>query len=737
MKSKLDHALALAAEGFHVFPLEAGTKVPRIDDFPNRASRDPEQIRRWWRCPVMGIVQDFNVAISTTCYQDDSALMVVDVDNKGEKHGDDTIAALAGEGLVLPDTLETRTPTGGRHLFYRVPAAVRQGAGVLGAGVDTRSRGGYVVGPGSTLGSGEYVTAKAGAIADAPDWLIDKCGRDTSGPRRAPDAAQDAVVVDPIRAKRRAYEYLKSQLPVTEGERNHKGYAVACKLKDFGVTEADAPEFIAQHWKCEPPLDAAELAHVVRSAYRYGREAPGSAAPEVQFQPVFKEGVQQNALSTNSGQAEKVDIPHPFEKLNREFAFALAGGGHHILWETEDASGNKALEHLSESAFHKRHASQLMQVGKRTQPVTELWMGHDSRRSYDGLCFVPGKESPPRFYNLWRGFAVDPAPAGSKHKAVDAFLEHAHKNVCHGNTALYAWLIGFFAHMIQKPWEKPLVALVFRGSKGVGKNALIERIGALLGSHFLLTSNRRYLVGNFNGHLENCLLFALDEAFWSGDKQAEGTLKDLITGKSHVIEHKGKEPFTVANKTRVAILGNENWLVPASHDERRFAVFDVGEGRKQDRAYFQAMREGMERGGGYAVLLRYLMDFPLSGFEPNEAPSTKALLDQKHASLEPIQQWWHESLSEGALAGGDFEGWPEEAETARLRNALSRYFREHQIRSRVPPATTLGKVLKELGVSRGRSREGAVLSYVYKLPSLPAARAGWGEFIGHDVEWEK
>jgi hypothetical protein len=47
-------------------------------------------------------------------------------------------------------------------------------------------------------------------------------------------------------------------------------------------------------------------------------------------------------------------------------------------------------------------------------------------------------------------------------------------------------------------------------------------------------------------------MFALDEAFWSGDKQAEGTLKDLITGRDHVIEHKGKEPYTVANKTRVA-----------------------------------------------------------------------------------------------------------------------------------------------------------------------------------------
>src|SRR5690606_13114237 len=147
-----------------------------------------------------------------------------------------------------------------------------------------------------------------------------------------------------------------------------------------------------------------------------------------------------------------------------------------------------------------------------------------------------------------------------------------------------------------------------RGGKGTGKNALVDRVGYLLGNHYLLTSNRRYLVGNFNGHLEHCLLFALDEAFWSGDKQAEGQLKDLITGSHHVIEHKGKEPYSVENCTRIVIIGNEEWLVPSSHDERRFAVFHVGDGRKQDRAFFQAMREGMER-GGYRLLLRYLLDY--------------------------------------------------------------------------------------------------------------------------------
>jgi hypothetical protein len=344
-------------------------------------------------------------------------------------------------------------------------------------------------------------------------------------------------------------------------------------------------------------------------------------------------------------------------------------------------------------------------------------MKDKQRRTNDGLVFLPEQVAPPRFYNLWRGFAYTPAPV-ARHPALDAFLDHAKANLCGGDDALCRWLLAYCAHLIQRPWEKPLVALVFRGAKGTGKNAFIERVGALLGGHFLLTSNRRYLLGNFNGHLENCLLFALDEAFWSGDKQAEGALKDLITGREHVIEHKGKEPYAVANKTRVVIIGNEDWLVPASHDERRFAVFTVGDGRKQDRQFFQDMRVGMEE-GGYPHLLRYLLDFDLSGIDLNAAPATRGLAEQKHHTLDPFHQWWFDCLEEGALIGSESSAWPLEQNCERFRAAFRRYVKERNIRSRVPEDRAIGRLLKACAPSvlkkrATRTEDGQ--PYVYVIP---------------------
>jgi hypothetical protein len=358
------------------------------------------------------------------------------------------------------------------------------------------------------------------------------------------------------------------------------------------------------------------------------------------------------------------------------------------------------------------------------------------RRSYEGVVFWPEKPVPLRFYNLWRGFAYAPSEGKASHPALSAFLSHALENVCGGAESLFKWLMGWFAHLVQKPWEKPLTALVFRGSKGVGKNALLERIGKLLGPHFMVTANKRCLTGTFNAHFENCLLLTLDEAFWSGDKQAEGQLKDLITGQHHNIERKGYEIYKVDNRTRVTIVGNETWLVPASNDERRFAVFDVGEGRKQDRRFFTEMREGMEQ-GGYSHLLRYLLDYPLATIDVNAAPDTTALREQKEASLAPMQQWWRDCIEEGRIAGGDVEGWPANVATDRLRSAFRRYARERNIRCRMPDDRIFGKEIVQCAPSLGkkRVRVDGELRNVYALPSLAVARQEWAEFIGHGITW--
>ena len=734
--TKLEHALRFAAMGLPIFPIKPNAKTPAHKGWQQEATTNPDTIRGWFD------VGHYNLGVYT------ENLLVLDVDNKNGKDGDGELFKLECAGRDFPATLECKTPTGGRHIIYGVSSPVRQGTNTLAPGVDTRGHGGYIVGPGSTVDSGTYTCDFAHPIAPAPDWLVELLGRAADRPRSDSKGAVAPSGVD------RARHYLLNEAPlaVVGNGGDETTFKVACRVKDFGVPEIDAAGLLIDRWnpRCSPPWDAGELLVKVRNAYAYGTQPVGAAAPEAAFQSVAKpaaltETVQQPAPSNNLGQAAAVDTAlHPFDKLNQTHAFVVAGGGSHILWETVDANGKPTLEHLATSTFHQKYAAWTINTGKRDEPVTQEWMKSKRRRDYDGMCFRPEQPSPDRFYNLWRGFAYTPQgddePASNQAKdSLDDFLGHTLANVCNGDAVLCRWLVGYFAHIVQRPFEKPLVALVFRGAKGVGKNAVVERVGNLLGNHFTLTSNRRYLISQFNGHLEKCLLFALDEAFWSGDKQSEGILKDLITGQQHVIEHKGKEPYTVENRTRIAIIGNEDWLVPATSDERRYAVFDVGSGRKQDRAFFEGMRKGMEA-GGYRLLLRHLQRVDLAGIDINGAPNTQGLADQKAASLDGFGRWWLDCLHDGRILGSDFDTpWPGQAETNRTREAFRRYCREQRITGWLPDNTSFGKSLKKVcpNAHPSKRRDGSGFINTYKLPTLAECRDLWEQYIGHPVEWVK
>lgn len=726
--SQLSNALSLAAKGFHVFPLIYKTKFPLIDDFPNLATTDPEKIRKYWLDPVMGIEKLYNVGISTSKFGKDKALVVVDVDNKPGKNGDESLLNLELEGKFLPPTFTQVTPTGGKHLIYVCESPVKQGVNVLGKGLDIRSKGGYVVGAGSILDTGEYKIETQSAPQYCPEWVIEVCGKALEKSELpAPENVDENIAIA------RAKYYLEHLAPPSiKGQGGDQtAYKVAAAVKDFGVDAATCLELMLGPWneRSPPGWSPERLKQKVDHAYRYGNQPVGVSAPENYFEPVKTE----------------TKAKHPFDELNSEYAFVTAGGGHHILWETTDVNGNFKLEHLNEASFHKKFASRtIMLSDNKARPLTDMWMKSPSRRSYRGICFNPGLPCPDEWYNLWQGFSVEALPTSKKptknaQKSVDMFLEHALKNICDGDEKLCEWLIGYFAHLIQKPWDKPLVALVFKGMKGTGKNALVERVGQLLGGHFIVTSDRRYLTGNFNSHLENCLLLTLDEAFWSGDKQSEGALKNLITGKDHLIEHKGKEPYKVANRTRVVILGNEKWLVPATQDERRFAVFNVGNGRKRDAEFFRNMRVWMENEGGYEYLLRYLLDFDLSKVDVNEAPATKGLADQKMESLEPVHQWWLQGLSDGRLPHSDFESdWPIQMDKDSVRAAFSRYMRERNIRSRVPDSRSFSKDLKMCVpglVLNQKRREGDATVSVFRFPPLEECRKQWENFIGAEINW--
>ena len=263
--TKLDHALALAAQGFKVFPIAPGKKAPPLlNGWPQKATDDPEEIRQFWL-----VVPDANVGIHC------EGLLVIDVDYA--KGGDDSLAFLRMTEDT-PDTLVAATPTGGSHHFYRLPeghAGVLNSVEALGKGLDIRSTGGYVVAAGSEVTAGLYAWQDvATPIAPAPQWLVDRLG----APPVKAAAPLERVADAPESAFEAAQTWLDAQGGAVEGDGGDiHTFAVACGLRDRGVSESQALDLMVD-WdsKCAPPWGPEAIATKIHNAYRYAQNAPGA-----------------------------------------------------------------------------------------------------------------------------------------------------------------------------------------------------------------------------------------------------------------------------------------------------------------------------------------------------------------------------------------------------------------------------------------------------------------------------
>jgi hypothetical protein len=248
----LDAALNYADAGYPVFPCRPGAKVPATQHGLHDATRDEGRIRQWWAANPAA-----NVAIAT------DGVAVIDLDPAGRDWPGDAARRAAIRDLSPPIQ---RTPRGGFHLFFGVPTGKqwRCSAGLLAAGVDVRTTGGYVVAAPSTVGGVAYQWLRPLVARDAlpqpPQWLIDAL--DALEHRRSAPAADSAATGD-------------QGAPLLAGTRNAGLASLAGRLRRAGLSqhELEAALLAANRERCSPPLPEREVLAITRSIARY---TPGS-----------------------------------------------------------------------------------------------------------------------------------------------------------------------------------------------------------------------------------------------------------------------------------------------------------------------------------------------------------------------------------------------------------------------------------------------------------------------------
>ncbi|WP_051558765.1 bifunctional DNA primase/polymerase [Allorhizobium undicola] len=666
--------------------------------------------------------------------------LVIDADPRNYPAGDNPLARLIAD-MGLPDAPTVETGGGGFHIYMRKPEGLRvRGALEEYPGIEFKTLGRQVVVPPSVHPNGrryewDPLFGSDMTVPIVPDALLSRL-------RRPPTAS---VAVDGAMTSEQLSKLLDG-----------------LDARDFGSNDLWLPIAMACHhatggdgidafldW-CATDPDYSDRLNTARARWEsFGRDRPASVTRRTLYKALHEAGrgdlVEEaersdplddfplddiDELLANVGKADLV------ERMNERFCAVLNGGRFLIYMEDEDDvfdPPRRVWTKLSRESFLHFHEDERVQVngGKRALSVAEVWLASPRRRKYSGIVMDPERRRGGDKLNLWRGWSVTP-------KAGDWSLmrELIERVLCCGERAYFEYVLRWIAFMFQHPGTSPEAAIAFRGKEGTGKSTLGRALMAISGAHGLTVSSPAQFAGRFNSHLRNVAFLFADEAFWPGNKEAEGVLKQLVTEPVIAYEGKGADIVSGRNLVHLMMASNNEWIVPAGLDARRFAVFDVSDERRNDKAFFAALNNQMAN-GGHAAMLHDLLALDLTGWHPSRGiPQTQALAEQKALSLDPAAKWWMEVLDRGVLPLADKAAFRWEEGTVKLDQAAraelvedyDRFLKANRVYSAKASHKTLVTTGKALGLETVRTKGGKDRAWV--LPPLDESRRLFEERLG-------
>jgi putative DNA primase/helicase len=238
------YAVQLSYPIFPVSP-KAGNKKPMIEGGFKAASRDERQVSKWWE-----LYRGALVGLPTGSV---SGVFVLDVDIKHEIDGLAELHSLEERHEALPHTFTVQTPSGGYHLYFKMPQNVHIpcSASKIAPNLDIRANGGYVVAAGSINEElQEYVVIDDHPLAELPSWLQ--------------ELAQNSQVTN---------NQIFKNGEVIQGQRNNNLTRILGSLRAFGMETYDLLQIGLEINKncCRPPLSEKEVSDICRSVGKMNR----------------------------------------------------------------------------------------------------------------------------------------------------------------------------------------------------------------------------------------------------------------------------------------------------------------------------------------------------------------------------------------------------------------------------------------------------------------------------------
>jgi hypothetical protein len=408
---------------------------------------------------------------------------------------------------------------------------------------------------------------------------------------------------------------------------------------------------------------------------------------------------------------------------------------------------------LGDPAFYKKGDAEILM--KRTieglsyqcnprQVVADFWTS-PSTVMYRATAFTP-EPTPVSTLNFWVG--PSPHAKAGNWVLLRNFLRDI---ICAGDSSTFDYLIGFMAHMIQKPEEKPGVMITLLGGQGTGKGVYFSLLRAIWPRTTLQASNIEQITGRFNACLERNFIICMDEALFAGDRRAMDNLKSIITESMLQIEQKFQPTRTIRSVHRLFASSNHSHFGNIELDDRRFVFLRVSDKKQQDTTFFGGIAAAINDPEAIGALVYYLKRKNLRSFDVRRKPDTSEHLKQKLKSLQGFDRFWYEVLETGYLngTGKDFvlqnDEWstPVFVPTSVLLDRYREFHKNAQrhqtvqtadvaaaVQKLCPSAQPDRQIWKPPGVATGSQKRGL------QLPDLATARSDFERVIGGKVDWD-
>ena len=409
------------------------------------------------------------------------------------------------------------------------------------------------------------------------------------------------------------------------------------------------------------------------------------------------------------------------DEVNTTYTHVYAFGDHHVVRMRPNPVTGETHCFQTLNSFRNNFLDQGRIAGRRLGEAWLSWPGHS--KQIGGVGFYPNPENCPRdVYNLFTGLSVKPV-AGD----VTPYLEHLEKVICAGDSETYLYLIGWLAHLFQRPEEKPSVAIVMKSIEGTGKGSMVRPLLEILGMYAIQVNGSGQIAGRFNSTIANKLFVFVDEADLTDGRSAD-RLKAIISEDTVNLERKGKDPEIMPNYARFIFASNRDRVINAGLRERRYLVLEPDAIYAQNKGYFDRLHHWISDNGAQK-LLAWLLSYDLSHFDPRRAPVTAALVEEKLASMPAVYQFIYSEL----WSRQPFKLQSRVNATELVEMLIN--WSESNGETIKPPAarSAVGRIMKAMGIQvMGRSDRGD--GRYYDLPDISEMKRAFAAILGEKTE---